>query len=153
MGLLELIEQHRAAVRYDLLRHGFRLEDVGTERLWWPDVLALISEQTPKESAVYRALHPNTYDEDKLVARVEMVSVMLVRFMMMHGNQTEVDSDKMPTAWADLWQVEAKPPNLLSIEEIDKRMGWAGLDMTSEQVLLTTQEIDKRMGWSEWPEP
>lgn len=41
-GLLELIGQHQEAVEFELLAHGFRLRDVGSEAFNWRDLYVLV---------------------------------------------------------------------------------------------------------------
>ena len=56
-GLLRLLREHGEAVEYDLIALGLRLDDLGTERLSWRDLL-VIARQSPPGSALNRALDP-----------------------------------------------------------------------------------------------
>jgi hypothetical protein len=56
-GLLELIDQHREAVEFDLIALGLRLDWLGTERLSWRDLLVVVN-QSPRWSALSRAMNP-----------------------------------------------------------------------------------------------
>lgn len=75
--LLDLVDDHRAAVKYDLLKHGRRLSDLGTPRLSWGDAFVLLAEQPPATSAIWRALHPAEHDRTPDTARLEIIAVQL----------------------------------------------------------------------------
>lgn len=56
-GLLELLDEHEGAVRYDLLIAGLNLDHLGSTRLSWVDLMVFVNH-APRESALYRDLHP-----------------------------------------------------------------------------------------------
>lgn len=56
LGLFRLLTEHEGAIRYDLLSLGLRLDDLGTKRLTWVDLLAVLTN-LPPGSAVARARH------------------------------------------------------------------------------------------------
>ena len=56
-GLLELIRQHREAIQYDLICLGLRLDDLGSERLTWADLWAIV-RHSPASSALARSIDP-----------------------------------------------------------------------------------------------
>ena len=58
-GLLELIEEYPEEVEYDLISHGLRLRQLGTEQLSWRDLLVIVRQQ-PRDSALIRAQDPDT---------------------------------------------------------------------------------------------
>lgn len=67
LGLCRLLEEHGGAIRYDLLTVGRTLDDLGTRRLTWTDLLAVV-QHAPPGSALSRSLHgefalwsPNEY--------------------------------------------------------------------------------------------
>lgn len=143
-----MVDEYRAAVRYDLIRHGFRLEDVGTERLWWPDAIAILQQQTPANSALFRELFPDKYNRDLLIDRLETLAVLIVRGQHLLGKQSDVDDSLLPNTWDDLWNKKKPDVPLMTFSEIDERMGWESLyQETAPPEMLTTEEIDKRMGW------
>ncbi len=127
--MLDVIEDHRAAVKYDLIAHSRRLEDLPSSRLTWGDAVTILTMQPPDRSALYRELNPDEYDHTKTVERLEQIIVMLARGQMLTGNQTEVLGSDLPNTYADVYQStapEVKPEvEMLSFEEIDRRMGWA----------------------------
>lgn len=53
--------EHREAIEYDLIALGLRLRDVGTERLSWGDLYAVL-RHSPRSSALFRALHPDDHE-------------------------------------------------------------------------------------------
>ncbi|MFK0057999.1 hypothetical protein ACIQTN_02020 [Streptomyces werraensis] len=57
LGLLDLIDKHEEALAYDCLTLGLRLRNVGTDDFTWGDLLAIV-RQSPRSSALYRAMHP-----------------------------------------------------------------------------------------------
>lgn len=58
-GLVELIVEHGESVEYDLIKHGLRLRDLGTEKLSWRDLWVIVTQQDPAVSATHRALNPD----------------------------------------------------------------------------------------------
>jgi len=57
-GLFELVEQHREAIEYELIRAGVRLRDVGSERFTWRDLFVLVRGwQKAPHNAVAEAVH------------------------------------------------------------------------------------------------
>ena len=61
LGLLELLSEHEGAVRYDLLVAGLNLDDLGSKRLSWLDLMVFVVH-SPRGSALYRASHPEFAD-------------------------------------------------------------------------------------------
>lgn len=59
-GLCELIDKHKEAVEFDLISLGLRLDDLGTQRLSWRDML-VITRRMPDGSALDRAINPLTW--------------------------------------------------------------------------------------------
>jgi hypothetical protein len=100
--LLDLVEEHRAAVRYDLLRHGYRLEWLGTRRLPWGDAFAILSEQIPAQSAVQRALNPEDFDRTREVQALEVLSVLVQHVNLRIGNGLPVFDIEPPSGPPDL---------------------------------------------------
>jgi hypothetical protein len=123
-------------VRYDLLRHGHSLDDMGTTRLRWGDAFAILSEQSSSESAVRRALFPKEYHQDQrhveILGRLEVIAVILAQNQAFLRNP-EAPLNMLPTRWEDLVgvdepaaDVEPAPGevSLYTFEDIDKMMGW-----------------------------
>ncbi len=133
--LFDLVEDHRAAVKYDLIHHGRHLADLGTPRLSWGDAFTILTMQPADRSAVYRETHPDEYDLssttlrlDKIAQRLEAITVILVQTQLLAGNQTAVKADQLPTRFEQLFEeVKPRPPReLLSIEEVHARMARIG---------------------------
>ena len=57
-GLVELLDEHQEAVEYDLIAHGLRLRQLGTEALTWRDLKIIIELQPPEKSALARTKDP-----------------------------------------------------------------------------------------------
>ena len=57
-GLVELLDEHQEAVEYDLISHGLRLRQLGTEALTWRDLKILLEYQPPERSALARIKNP-----------------------------------------------------------------------------------------------
>ena len=92
------------------MRHGYRLEWLGTERLPWGDAVAILQQQKAADSAVHRALYPDVFDHStatarltEVVDRLEFLAVLLQRQTLMLGNRTEVTERDLPAQWADLF--------------------------------------------------
>ena len=56
LGVLELLDEHQDAIDYDLLALGLDLNDLGTDRLDWRRVRAVIT-YLPSTSALARSIH------------------------------------------------------------------------------------------------
>lgn len=128
--LLDLIDDHRAAVKYDLLRHGYRLEWLGTDQLPWGDAHAILAMQPPAQSAVYRELRPKDWDRTRQVELLEQLAVILVSGQMKLGNWTKVTAADLPGTYEDLFDRTPTAPTadperqLYSLEQIDALVGW-----------------------------
>lgn len=57
-SLAQLVTEHGGAVRYELLRVGRHLEDLGTTRLSWLDIQAVV-QHAPPGNAIARAVAPD----------------------------------------------------------------------------------------------
>ena len=58
-GLCDLVDEFPEAVEYDVLRHGLRLRDLGSDRLTWRDLRILLTQQKPSESALWMEQNPD----------------------------------------------------------------------------------------------
>lgn len=58
-GLCDLVDEFPEAVEYDVLRHGHRLRDLGSDRLTWRDLRIILSQQKPSESALWMEQNPD----------------------------------------------------------------------------------------------
>lgn len=117
------------AVRYDLLRHGYRLEWVGTRRLPWGDAFAILTMQRPEESALWRELHPDDYDQTRVVERLEVLAVLVQRGNLARGNPSGVKSGDMPNRFSDLLSKKQKAPKATEEEIL------AGIKRYQQQLL------------------
>lgn len=143
--LLDLAERHRAALQYDLLKHGRRLDDLGTDRLWWDEAFVIVTQQPAEGSAVHRAEFPEEHDRTKLVDRVETLVLLFERDRQRRAGVPEGD---LPGMWSDLF-APAEPEGM-SLEEIDRRLGRTAMIDSEPRELMTPEEIDERMGrWQE----
>ena len=79
-SLLELIDQHREAIEYDLIGLGLRLSWVGTPALSWRDLWVIVN-QAPLGSALDRAMRPDEalwgLTEQLLAANLDEVRVLV----------------------------------------------------------------------------
>ena len=116
------MREHRAAVHYDLLRHGYKggVRWVGTRRLPWGDAFAIISEQNPAGSAAWRKINPDNFDRTREVQALEVLAVLLQHVNLRIGNGLGVFDIQPPTSGPDLPEtfpdLFAQPP---SPEETD----------------------------------
>lgn len=132
VGLLDLIDEHRAAVKYDLLRHGYRLEWLGTRRLWWGDAVTIMQQQPPTGSAVARALFPDEFDRSREVQVLEVLAVLLRQANIARGNPSEARESAFPSSFEDLFDRPKTVPHteaeiLAAIADMD-----AFLERTTE---------------------
>ena len=56
-GLLDLLEAHPEEVEYDLISHGLRLRQLGSDLLSWRDLYVIVRQQ-PSDAALARAMDP-----------------------------------------------------------------------------------------------
>lgn len=56
-GLVDLIDEHPEEVEYDLISHGLRLRQLGTDVLSWRDLFIIVRQQ-PERSALARVMDP-----------------------------------------------------------------------------------------------
>jgi hypothetical protein len=74
LGLLRLLTEHGEAIEYELLTIGKHIDDLGTRRLSWRDLLVVV-KQAPPQGALHRALDPEgwgwTVDSYLLAADVD----------------------------------------------------------------------------------
>jgi len=108
--LLDLADNHGPAIRYDLLKHGYRLEWMGTPRLPWGDAYALVAMQPPEHSAVFRELYPENYDLTREVRILEIMAVLLQSANIARGNQSGAKANEFPHTFSDLFPRERKAP-------------------------------------------
>lgn len=126
-ALLDLIDEHRGAVKYDLLRHGYRLDWLATPRLPWGDAVTIIAQQPRVGSAVHRVMDGDEHRDERDL--LELLAVLLVRGHKVTA-MNEVPESDMPHQFSDLFDKKTPEPEkvqltLLSFEEIDQRMGMA----------------------------
>lgn len=67
LGLIAFIEEHRAAVRSDLLHLGLRLEQLGTPDLTWAEMYAL-AHCADSTTAMFRAMNGHSWSVDTILA-------------------------------------------------------------------------------------
>lgn len=77
-GLLDLLDEHEEAIDYDLLTLGLDLNDLGTERLSWRRLRAVL-RHLPHTSATSQALHGDavvwTSTDHLLAAAVDALNI------------------------------------------------------------------------------
>lgn len=137
--LLDLVDDHRAATQYDLLKHGRCIDDLGTEALWWDEAFVILTQQPPATSAVWRALYPDQYDTsgttqrlDALQSRVELVMVLMAQMQVL---MTAEPGKKIPEAQ---W-----PTRFEQIVEVPKQESEA---LSEAQILAEMAEFDRLIG-------
>lgn len=122
-SLRELIDSHKEAVEYDLLTHGLRLDDLGTERLSWRDLLVIV-RQSPPGSALDRAQHPDSADwgmsELLLAAAVDALNV--ANWQRAGGTQRDYPKPiPRPGVKSDDTQIGK---GAVPMDEMAKLLGW-----------------------------
>jgi hypothetical protein len=110
------------------LRHGYRLEWLGTPRLPWGDAVAIVTMQRPEQSAVYRELHPDDYDRTRITEVLEILAVLTQRGNIARGNPSGAKGSDMPQQFNDLLAKRPKAPRA-----------------TEEQILAGIAEWQKRL--------
>ncbi|WP_446224979.1 DUF5361 domain-containing protein [Nocardia sp. IBHARD005] len=60
LGLDALVQEHGEAIEFDLIDRGLRLRQLGTNKLTWGDLRAIVTHRKP-DSALSRALRPDDW--------------------------------------------------------------------------------------------
>jgi hypothetical protein len=123
-GLLELLDgEFGEAVEYDILRHGRRLQDLGTAAFPWRELLLIVRHQDPHESALRRAALDHVdfgYSDQVQVAILNTLRVMSWQ-LGMDPDAPRPERVLMPGEKSDE-QIDA-----MSIEDMDARLAQMGL--------------------------
>jgi hypothetical protein len=85
------------------LRHGYRLEWLGSRRLPWVDALAVLTQQPPDTSALQRELNPDSFDRTREAQLLELLAVQVARLTQYAGNASGVKESALPTSFEDLF--------------------------------------------------
>ena len=126
-GLLRLLREHEGAVRRDLLCAGLRLDEGGTERLSWADLLAFC-RWSPVESAIYAAQNPDHIPVDtRLLRSIEHSQ----RWLVWVKTTDAKHGRNQPKPW---------PLNEVEVEEQNPH--------AEQYEQMTTDDMDAFLGWS-----
>ena len=106
-------------MRYDLLAHGWSLDQVGGE-LSLVDATCIIFEQPPDRSAVWRAQAPEDHARSLVTHRLETIAVLL-------ANQNAQEESDVVHRYDDLFSDPAPVVDdadmAAHLAEIDRLMG------------------------------
>lgn len=145
LGLLELHDEHPEAIDYDLIHLGLRWRHVGTRRLPWNDLLAIVQGAQPG-SAIYRALSPDgagwTHTDYLLadvsdgIARLEYV---LRAVNSPKGKRPKPPKPmKRPGVKPARGEVKSFGYEPMSIEAMNRVLGWTNLPEVQRGSIGTT---------------
>jgi hypothetical protein len=130
LWLRRVLADHAGAVRYDLLQLGLRLEDLGTERLTWADLLALVDHAEPS-TAIRKALDPRWMQTPE-VDMLRSIEYSLRKLHHLWSGGSVWDQPK-PILWPWEEEEEARRNGTIrgtpvTIDEAAARLGWADVE-------------------------
>lgn len=79
--------------------------------------MAIITEQPPAGSAVWRALHPKDFDRTREAQILELLSVLVQQGNILRGNQTGRRNPKLPEKFEDLFEPDPQQEPEQSVDE------------------------------------
>src|SRR5699024_8611144 len=126
ISLLALIEEHREAIEADLIDRGLRLRDVGGKSFTWRDLLVIV-RQSKRDSALFRAMHPNEHQwgvTELLQAQTVDLLSLLVWFKTKDGQKGRNRPDPVPRPGVEP-RVKKRhvKGEALPIDQLRKRLG------------------------------
>lgn len=121
-GLVRLLSEYGEAVEYDLITLGLRLDDLGTRRLSWRDLLVIVSN-APQHSALVRAKVGERSEWTLPVRMLADIFDLLAGANWQRsgtkGNRPKPYPRPVDPATVKKWGSGPKP-----IEEINALLGW-----------------------------
>lgn len=99
-GLLDVIDEHREAVEYELIRAGYRLRDIPTEALNWRDLYVMVRQwQAEPGNAFSRSFHGYTLwtTGEQLLAHA--VDVLAIGNWQRQQKASAQKPKKIPRPW------------------------------------------------------
>lgn len=137
-SLCDLVAEFPGAVEYDLIRHGVRLRDVGSERFSWRDFWVVMRWMPPEGSAMWREREPEdspwTHQLMLLAEQIDLLS-LLVWAKTKDGSRNRNRPKPYPRPGARPKKFGKKP---LPLDEMKEWLGWdASPTPTAEQFDFT----------------
>lgn len=133
-GLRRFLSEHDGAVERDLFCVGRSLEDLGTSRLTWRQLLVFI-EHAPAESAISRASNPEDPDawitpEIQMLREVEHKIRVLAWMQTSDAALTNPQNypERLPLTVAEREAAKASEPLHAAPLPIADMAGWLGWD-------------------------
>jgi hypothetical protein len=128
VGLLDFVEDHRQAVEFELIKLGLRWDDIGTARLRWSLLLAIV-QQSGLDSAIARDVHGALAIQwapilpQLIAALIDTTSVTNFYLRQLGGDERATPPEPFPRPG-----VEPKVPEWSgtprTMEEMDQLLGW-----------------------------
>ena len=126
--LLDLIEEQPEAVEYDLISHGLRLRDLGTDRLWWRDLMVIVRMQ-PRSSALTRITEPEAAEWGLTEQLLAEVADMLHIRVWQSGKARKSDQPKpIPRPGVETGSKTVHKHDILPVSEM---ADWLGDDFAA----------------------
>lgn len=126
--LLDLIEERPEAIEYDLISHGLRLRQLGTDALWWRDLMVIVQMQ-PRSSALTRITEPEVAEwglSEQLLA--EVADMLHVR-VWQSGKARKADQPKpIPRPGVETGEKTVHKHDVLPVAEM---ADWLGDDFAA----------------------
>jgi len=106
-----------------LIGLGLRLDWLGSEFLSWRDLLVIVN-QSPRDSALFRALHPETVEAtlgNQILAAI--YNALAAANWQRQGNNHAPRPEPLPLPWV---KPEGKQHrgDALPMDEMARRLGW-----------------------------
>lgn len=137
LGLLSLIEEHREAIEFDLIRMGLRLRNVGSSTFNWRDLLVVI-KRLGRDSETYRELHP---DDDTSWTVSDYLLASIADISQLRIWQAGGGKGRKPKPLPRPGDVKRQRGDAMSVEEAKAWLGWdssdsddaTGIELSSEE--------------------
>lgn len=111
-----------------MIDRGLRLRQLGTDELTWDDFGAIVSTLTTRDSALYRAMFPDSWQWG---LREHLLAAQLDALHLIFWSKTK-SASKGKDRPKPIPRPGIKPerdetfgePTVVSVEEMSRRMGW-----------------------------
>jgi len=123
--LTGVIDDHRSAIEFDLIKLGLRLRWLGTDLLTWRDLLVIV-QNTFTDTALYRAMNPDSWQwslSDHLLA-VVADAVITGNWMQSKDGQRNRNRPKPIPRPGQEPQDKTYGSGALELDEMADWLGW-----------------------------
>lgn len=124
--LAEVIDDHRSAVEFDLIKLGLRLRHLGTDLLTWRDLLVIV-QNTFTDTALFRAMNPDTWQwklSDYLLAVIADATITGNWMQSKDGQRNRNRPKPIPRPGVDTGE-KTYGAGAVDLDEMRDWLGWS----------------------------